>query len=279
MTTDTKAPSLREALEHVRDFIDGKVSTSPDEICAVINAALATPTPTEARERIARVIDPTAKFSDIEGVQWSRFEIARRNDVRAKADAILALAPDAATIRAAHFEEAAKIALGDIVSMAETSPYFSDWRGITMKVVGLHLAPDGSTWADVIEGEQRHRGNGRYDGETTDIDTTHLDVIERRRHQKRGWKIMTENPWRCCGCGMAASGEVKPCACVTMCGARYDDGKRQFVVFMSATEARRLELSKLIKDRILGVKPDDQDVVLEDADWGDIVAALEGRTP
>jgi len=63
--------------------------------------------------------------------------------------------------------------------MAETSPYFSDWRGITMKVVGLHLAPDGTTWADVIEGEQRHRGNGRYDGETTDIDTTHLDVIER----------------------------------------------------------------------------------------------------
>jgi hypothetical protein len=48
-----------------------------------------------------------------------------------------------------------------------------------MKVVGLHLAPDGATWADVIEGEQRHRGNGRYDGETTDIDTTHLDVIER----------------------------------------------------------------------------------------------------
>lgn len=71
------------------------------------------------------------------------------------------------------------VALGDIVYMNETSPYFDEWRGTEMKVVGLHLAPDGGLWADVIEGEQRHRGNGIYDGETTDIDVSHLGIVRK----------------------------------------------------------------------------------------------------
>lgn len=43
------------------------------------------------REAIARIIDPTARFEDIEGVTWSRFEIDRRELARSKADRILAL--------------------------------------------------------------------------------------------------------------------------------------------------------------------------------------------
>lgn len=108
MTTDTKAPSLREALEHVRDFIDGKVSTSPDEICAVIIAALEAtppaPTPSAARERIAAYLAATDVFHLYYGGLAARMDGANNHS-----DAILALLPDAAAIRAAVFEEAAKI--------------------------------------------------------------------------------------------------------------------------------------------------------------------------
>ena len=58
------------------------------------------------------------------------------------------------------------VALGDLVTVNELAPYFGDWRGVTLKVVGLRLTPDGEEWASVIEGDQRHRGNGQYDGET-----------------------------------------------------------------------------------------------------------------
>ncbi|MDO8800036.1 hypothetical protein [Phenylobacterium sp.] len=34
-------------------------------------------------------------------------------------------------------------------------------------------------------------------------------------------------------------------------------------------------LATLIKDRLLGVRPDDQDLVLEDHDWEMVIAALE----
>lgn len=37
-----------------------------------------------------------------------------------------------------------------------------------------------------------------------------------------------------------------------------------------------LALAELIKTRLLGVRPDDQDLVLEDEDWRLIIAALEG---
>jgi hypothetical protein len=45
------------------------------------------------REVIASIVDPTAKFQDIDGVMWSRFEIERRELAYRKADSILALLP------------------------------------------------------------------------------------------------------------------------------------------------------------------------------------------
>lgn len=43
-------------------------------------------------EEIAKIIDPTAKFSDIEGVSWSRVELQRRELAYQKANAILSRA-------------------------------------------------------------------------------------------------------------------------------------------------------------------------------------------
>lgn len=37
---------------------------------------------------------------------------------------------------------------------------------------------------------------------------------------------------------------------------------------------RRYVLADLIRTRLLGVRPDDQDLVLEDKDWTEIIAAL-----
>lgn len=71
------------------------------------------------------------------------------------------------------------IALGDTVEMNDLSPYISDWSGAVLKVVSLRLDPDGNQWASVIEGEQRHHGNGVYDSETTDIDARHLSRVSR----------------------------------------------------------------------------------------------------
>ena len=86
--------------------------------------------------------------------------------------------------------------------------------------------------------------------------------------------------YRCCGCGMAAPGNVKPCDCATMVGGRdKEDGRREYIVLMSRKAARRLELSGLIKTRLLGIHPEDQDLVLEDGDWAEIVASLEGDRP
>jgi hypothetical protein len=72
------------------------------------------------------------------------------------------------------------IALGDMVYMNERSPYFQDWKGVSFKVVSLRIEPDGKLWASVIEGEQRHRGNGVYDAETTDVDTEYLSPLSGR---------------------------------------------------------------------------------------------------
>jgi hypothetical protein len=47
------------------------------------------------------------------------------------------------------------------------------------------------------------------------------------------------------------------------------------VAFISQTQARRLALAELIKTRLLGVRPDDQDIELDDHDWMDIIAALD----
>lgn len=78
------------------------------------------------------------------------------------------------------------IGLGDIVRMDETSPYFADWRGVEMKVIGLRCEPDGVLWASVIEGNPRHRGNGYYDSETTDIDVCHLSLVKPRSDVAQG---------------------------------------------------------------------------------------------
>lgn len=72
------------------------------------------------------------------------------------------------------------IALGDMVYMDERSPYFHDWKGVSFKVVSLRIEPDRKLWASVIEGEQRHRGNGVYDAETTDVDTEYLSPLSGR---------------------------------------------------------------------------------------------------
>jgi hypothetical protein len=69
------------------------------------------------------------------------------------------------------------VKLGSMVTMNDTAPFGEDWRGVILKVVGLHLAPDGDLWADVIEGNPRHRGNGQYDSETTDINVSHLSLL------------------------------------------------------------------------------------------------------
>jgi hypothetical protein len=47
------------------------------------------------REVIAGIVDPTAKFQDIEGVSWSKFELERRELAYRKADSILGLLPPA----------------------------------------------------------------------------------------------------------------------------------------------------------------------------------------
>jgi hypothetical protein len=67
-------------------------------------------------------------------------------------------------------------ALGDIVTVNETAPFFSDWRGAKLKVVCLRVDPDGKQWVSVIEGDARHRGNGVYDGETSDFDADYLTI-------------------------------------------------------------------------------------------------------
>jgi len=62
-----------------------------------------------------------------------------------------------------------------------------------------------------------------------------------------------------------------------MVGA-YDDaeGTRHYVVLMSRERAERMDLSSLIKTRLLGIAPEDQDLALDNDDWMRIVAALEG---
>ena len=55
------------------------------------------------REAVARIIDPTARFEDLEGVMWSRFELERRALAYQKADAILAISStDARTPQASE---------------------------------------------------------------------------------------------------------------------------------------------------------------------------------
>lgn len=73
------------------------------------------------------------------------------------------------------------IALGDIVEMNDQFPFFQEWKSIELKVVSLRIDPEGKQWVSTIDFEPgylpRHRANGVYDSETTDIDAAHLSLI------------------------------------------------------------------------------------------------------
>ncbi len=75
-----------------------------------IKAALAITTPADVRERVARVIDPDARFEA--DIHESRYDAVRRESAYAQADAFLALLPDEAAIRADERERCAKVAEG-----------------------------------------------------------------------------------------------------------------------------------------------------------------------
>lgn len=88
--------------------------------------------------------------------------------------------------------------LGDMVQVNERAPFFSDWRGATMKVVSLRIDPEGKQWVSVIEGKPHHRGNGVYDGETTDFDAEYLSAFastnEPAQQVPDGWKLVPIEP-------------------------------------------------------------------------------------
>ncbi|MEN6535674.1 MAG: Lar family restriction alleviation protein [Bryobacteraceae bacterium] len=72
-----------------------------------------------------------------------------------------------------------EISIGDIVRMKEDARLGQDWLDVKMKVVSLRKDPKGNLWVSVIDApyDQRHRGNGIYDGETTDLDARDLALI------------------------------------------------------------------------------------------------------
>lgn len=80
---------------------------------------------------------------------------------------------------------------------------------------------------------------------------------------------MNEQDWKCCGCGKPSPNRERVCDCPTNC---VSQGNRS--AWKVDPGARRL--SETIRTRLLGVKPEDQDVVLEDADWNIILTALDG---
>jgi len=124
------------------------------------------------REAIARIIEP-AGF-DPDNLAFEPFWIDQwKRRALAKTDAILATLPQPPV---GACREA--LDLGDIVKMNERSPYFDDWRNAgELKVVSIRVDPNGKRWVSVIEGSPRHRGNGVYDSETTDIDADYLSKV------------------------------------------------------------------------------------------------------
>lgn len=51
----------------------------------------------------------------------------------------------------------------------------------------------------------------------------------------------------------------------------------KIVATLAEKQDRRERLVELISTRLLGVRPEEQDVVLEDADWREMLAALRGE--
>lgn len=74
--------------------------------------------------------------------------------------------------------------------------------------------------------------------------------------------------WKCSGCGKPSPDRLRTCDCPTNC--------------LSGSKGSALKidpaphfLAETIRTRILGVPPEEQDVVLEDHDWRLILNALE----
>lgn len=74
--------------------------------------------------------------------------------------------------------------------------------------------------------------------------------------------------WKCCGCGKPSPGRFRICDCLTTC-VSDDSGKSAWKI-----DPIPHKLAETIRTKLLGVRPEDQDVVLEDADWQVILAAL-----
>lgn len=84
--------------------------------------------------------------------------------------------------------------------------------------------------------------------------------------QAHGFQIVSE--WKCSGCGIASPNRVRSCECPT--GAvRRSNGEGAWKI-----EPNIAALVETIQTRLLGIRPDDQDVVLEDDDWRLILTAL-----
>lgn len=89
---------------------------------------------------------------------------------------------------------------------------------------------------------------------------------------------VSDEPYRCCGCGTPSLDGVKPCECPTGLGYRLDakGHPNDIVRFITPDERADAKLAQLIRTRLLGVDPGDQDLELEDHDWERIIAALDG---
>lgn len=74
--------------------------------------------------------------------------------------------------------------------------------------------------------------------------------------------------WTCMGCGIASPNRVRACYCPTNCVSN-GSGKSAWKI-----EPEPYRLAETIRTRLLGVRPEDQDVVLEDKDWLLILQAL-----
>lgn len=103
------------------------------------------------REAIARIIDPTAKFEDIEGVSWSKFEIQRRELAYQKADAILALS-DSSTLR--HAQRPIEPTVSELIAWFKSRSHGADAWGATVRDIERALSSLSATSAPDRKGEQ-----------------------------------------------------------------------------------------------------------------------------
>jgi hypothetical protein len=75
--------------------------------------------------------------------------------------------------------------------------------------------------------------------------------------------------WKCSGCGTPTPDRIRVCDCPTNCVSN-GNGKSAWKI-----DPWPNRLAETIRTKILGVRPEDQDVVLEDADWLLILKLLE----